>query len=931
MSKLKTIVITGIATLGTIGAGLTAVALIPSVKKSVSVSVNDKVVYGSEQNAENEKLKTELNSEKEKVAELTATKSKNEKTIKDLTASNSELQTQVDSLTTEVNQKQETVANLENEISVKNTEIQAKQETVNSLNSQIEANNARIAELEEQGISDSEEIANLTSTNNSLNSQISNLNNEISTLNTDKETLNNQISTLNSDIQVKETEINNLNSIISTHETQILELNNQLTSLNSQLAEKDNRITELEEQLANSSGNIGSLGLIEVNYKENDTANQIVYQKQNSVVDFSIKPAEDGKVFVGWSKDGTNEIITNVDASSTLVANFVNNDIVLSKFNSVKTFENYSIKNFVFGSTIDLAHNSRNESITLELIGLTNDSTSIVPITEFEENTEYYAIYYVPEMNTIVAFDSVSELMLQFEYGVNCYDIINVNYLLGTETQEIYKHYENSSNYAVHYNSVTYNVIGLSSAIDSTDIVNSEDLLPHITYYPVYEDSSTGEIYSLKSLREHTNIVMVHSLTLNGEKSEFVDISTLSSYGATLTLDGVTIQKGGFTDSSEKTTSISVTQENLLENNIVHLYQYYRIRNNEDYSYTSISYADLLDAISEPKASQINYRTSVTATSSTTKNNVHLLSAFEKDITQDGVTFTFVGWSLSADSTEVTTEFTAEDTIYAVYKRSDTEELLNTTQFNFKVVANKLYWGNDTGSGNSYASNVVFTSKYEEDFVAGDKTYKFIGWSTSNSTLTLVDLTDGTTHSYLYSIYQDTETGYYYNDDISSTESIYYVNESGTYTTISSRTPTSYQADFVLNDATYKFVGWSTSSSSASVVDFTTHIIGSSSFGYYAVYQEETSGYLYTTYAFRNTLTASYVLDGSATTTTTKNLYSLESNVTINDIEYTFVGWVKTSTATSVLDLTKTGITNTTYYAVYQDTDGNLMNSGSLS
>ena len=100
MSKLKTIVITGITTLATIGAGLTAVAFIPSVKNNLSVSVKDKIIYGAE--ASNNKLQAELTAEKEKVAELTATKNANENTILTLNNDKANLQNQVKTLNTEI-------------------------------------------------------------------------------------------------------------------------------------------------------------------------------------------------------------------------------------------------------------------------------------------------------------------------------------------------------------------------------------------------------------------------------------------------------------------------------------------------------------------------------------------------------------------------------------------------------------------------------------------------------------------------------------------------------------------------------------------------------------------------------------------------------------------------------------------------------------
>ena len=305
MSKLKTGIIASIATLGATAAGIAGVALIPSVKDNVSVSVNDKHVYGAEVN--NDKLQAELTAEKEKVAELTATKTKNEKAISDLTSSNTELQTQVNSLTTEVNQKQETVTNLENEIATKNSEIQEKQETVNTLNVQIEANKARIAELEAKGETDSEEIANLTSANNSLNSQISNLNNEISTLNSDKENLNNQISSLNADIQVKTTEISNLNSTISTQETTISNLTNENTVLNNQIAGLNAEISNLQSEIDKYEQVLENYAVVTYSVDGTET---IQIQDKNSTISFA-EPTKEGFTFKGWALTEGGEIVAD--------------------------------------------------------------------------------------------------------------------------------------------------------------------------------------------------------------------------------------------------------------------------------------------------------------------------------------------------------------------------------------------------------------------------------------------------------------------------------------------------------------------------------------------------------------------------------------------------------------------------------------------
>lgn len=733
MSKLKTIVITGIATLGTLGAGLTAVALIPSVKKNVSVSVKDKVVYGSEQNSENENLKAELNSEKEKVAELTATKTKNEKTINDLTTSNTELQTQVDSLTSEVNQKQEIVTNLENEISAKNSEIQEKQEAVNSLNSQIEANNARIAELEEQGLSDSEEIANLTSANNSLNSQVSSLNNEISTLNSDKEALNTQISSLNADIQGKETEINNLNATISTQETQISNLNNQVASLTSQITEKDNRIAELEEELNNTSGEsweegLESRNLVAVNYYDG-TNLKLVIQDKGSLVDFDLAPVLEGYTFIGYAEENATTLTLTVEPNIDLYPVYIADTTSVTFNNAVET------ETFIYNSTTHALDSTfimpyvlgTYNEVEVQLIGYAETEDSIEAVKEFSSDKTYYGIYYVPSENKIY---SAKDMIYQYKVYMNGGFDVAVSKNGACD----YLEYSELASYTDSFtvDNTTFTFKGFASSGDSTEILTdltAEGLGDIKILYVVYttgtKDFTNNEIINMLSSPVATRLRYVKSdgslvVTSNSE------IYYLKAYEFDFTFNDIQ-----FTFLGWAKTGVTTPMETPVAGSNGYLYAIYEDKETGD-RYNAMSYGYYYYVENDSIIRGISW----------------FKSSYENPVVIDGVTYNFYGWSKTATGTTVTSQ---SYTGYAVYQNSETEELINCGELD----TYSLYYFDNLGEITSKTLNTS-TIEVQETIIINEVTYTFAGFSSSSSSTTIEDLAT-TTATKLYAVYTDSE------------------------------------------------------------------------------------------------------------------------------------------------------------------------------
>ena len=747
MSKLKTVVITGIATLGTIGAGLTAVALIPSVKENVSVAVKGEHVYGTEQNTNNEKLKAELTAEKEKVAELTAIKTENEKTISDLNNSNTELHQQVDSLTSEVEETKGTVTNLENEVIAKNAELQEKQETVNSLTSQIEANNLRIAELEEQGLADSEEISNLTSANNSLNSQLTDLNNEISQLNTEKDLLNNQISNLNEDIQNKLSEIANLNNTIFSQSFTIDTLtasnnllNEQITELNTQITSLQNRITELEEQIANGitgetwEQGLASRNLIAVNYILGDET-ILSIQNKDSIVNFELAPILKGYAFIGYKeKEGTNLTLT-VDKNVDLYPVYIPSGSSVNFYNSLETeVFNYNKATHTLNDSYFTPYAMGTYgNVDVSLIGYSETEDGIIPVKEFNSSTTYYGIYYVKSERKIY---SAKEMLYQYKVYTN------------------------------------------------------------------------GDF----------DVVIVKNNTC-----AYLDYMELDSFTSSFTVDSVKFEYKGLASSGDSTEVLTDLTASAL-GEIKTLYVVYTA-NGKDYSNNEVS-----SMLSTPFAERVRYiKENGLLTTTNYSQPVYFKEAYQFNPIINGIQFEFVGWSTN-NKTEPMENIQNASMVYGIYKDVETGNLYNSSNF-----SNSLRYIKD----NALISNGVtwFASEYEASVTIDGVQYDFVGWARDASSTSVVNISSIST-SGAYAVYKNTETEERLNCGTLKTYKINYFNTSGKVS-VNSLDISNFEVEetFIVNNVTYNFIGYSTSTSSTSTVDITT----STATTFYVVY-EDTNG-----------------------------------------------------------------------------------------
>jgi len=140
------------------------------------------------------------------------------------------------------------------------------------------------------------------------------------------------------------------------------------------------------------------------------------------------------------------------------------------------------------------------------------------------------------------------------------------------------------------------------------------------------------------------------------------------------------------------------------------------------------------------------------------------ISEYELSTEIDGIPFEFIGWSTSADSTEVVTveQLKESESLYAygVYKRSDTEEIISYQQYN--EISSRYITRAYTYDGQHLF--VHFLDKVENDCIIGDVTYEFAGWASSGSSTAIITNEDTLySRSYIYAVYKDADGTLYSN------------------------------------------------------------------------------------------------------------------------------------------------------------------------
>lgn len=406
---------------------------------------------------------------------------------------------------------------------------------------------------------------------------------------------------------------------------------------------------------------------IEVGYKNGDDIT-FCLQRSGSVVNYAEVALEDknGNILIGFVNEA-GETVLFPKNGDILTPVYVAEDTFVNYVNYVDMFETTT------GSYGGLVSNLEifkvpvsNWGLHIRILGLSSSADEIVPITEIKDNEDCYLIYYLEEANVICPLSNLSIEVNKYVYGENCFLTSHFVGIEGTkecvlkDCRKDFVYFTTSD-----ISGTAYSVLGFATSPDSVEMIDIKDMSPDLTYYAVYAGGMAGDILcSLNQMKEYGNVIVCRR-----DDNYLLSYSNLSTYSAgTLTIQNVQFDFYGFAVSStsnEKIADENLTQEYLEANNITSLYCLYSNMAGEVYNVSELNV----------RASRVYYKDSNNKERSAT--NVVFLSSYEADVTINGVTYTFVGWSLARGSTEIVENFTSSDYLYAVYLDPTSGELIS--------------------------------------------------------------------------------------------------------------------------------------------------------------------------------------------------------------------------------------------------------------
>lgn len=397
-----------------------------------------------------------------------------------------------------------------------------------------------------------------------------------------------------------------------------------------------------------------------VNYFLDDEITSNV-RKIGTATEFMGRPRKDGYAMLGWSKtpDGKN-MVANIDGSCDLYPVYVTGDFQIK----IECEHNSGWAPTVSEMNFDHLNYQAN-GFSLGLAGISKSREKIECVTELEPNGIYYGFYYCTYTDSYLSLDDTEKFIDYMNYGEPAFYNVTLNSLsYGTQTGEL-RLLQTYDNISIDYDH--YSLIGYATAPDSIEVVEYKDMVENGVYYGVYHHNNylddIEEVVSYNYVNSLFDIVVTSAV---GGK-EYATYEGISNYETDVMIDKYTFRFIGW--SVEPNSTIIIDYDDIVANNVRLVYGVY-VREDTGELFTLAQY----NAIRNDRVTRVY-------TYNSQNLFVHYIESYEEDAVIGDVTYEFVGWSESADSTDIITggweEIKGADFVYAVYRDTTTGELLS--------------------------------------------------------------------------------------------------------------------------------------------------------------------------------------------------------------------------------------------------------------
>ena len=395
--------------------------------------------------------------------------------------------------------------------------------------------------------------------------------------------------------------------------------------------------------------------IVAVSYVNGETTT-VKYQNKNSLVEMFDVPSKLGHKFAGWSTSESGDNLVFVASDNlTLYPVFIANEVRFNyhKFNSTGLQKGA----YLLSGPVTIYNETVN--YTLKNLGYAETEESIECVTSFEEDKEYYQVYYVPELNKIVSYTEAKQLDAIVSLGERAYININVHSLEGDKTMYLYE----LQIYAeeVHeYKGGLYDVIGYAETGNTTEYLDMSYVIREGTegmeVYLVFKNRQTAEVFTYEQITASVDLFVNRYDTVS-----LMNYEDSITRNFCITIDGLEFWEQGYSVSRDSKESLGYNPDMIFlsENNITYLCALYLNPLTDE-----LLTAEEVKAINDKRIATTLYYYN---NGGQTVSNPKIIDLYNQDVELNGEIYSFVGWSISATGTSIVDLNVTRSKIYAVY------------------------------------------------------------------------------------------------------------------------------------------------------------------------------------------------------------------------------------------------------------------------